>query len=660
MHKFYILTFTLLVSVVSQAQTPCVDGMAGQFPCKLVDLMSFVPLEDMGNGDNTNDIWGWVSPNTAREYALVGCSNGTSFVDVTDPLSPVVIGFLSTHTVPSLWRDVKVYDHYCFIVSEAPGHGMQVFDLLQLDEVVETPADFEETAHYDGFGNAHNIAINPESSFAYCIGSNTFSGGLHIVNIADPLNPTLAGGFSADGYTHDCQMVYYSGPDNDYSGKEIVVACNEDEVTVVDVTDKSDCELISATGYENDGYTHQGWFAKGMRYFLFDDELDEMEIGGGTKTHIMDMQDLDNPQYMGFYESTSPSIDHNLYALDQLIFLSNYRSGLRILDASRVSESLMYEVGFFDLYPLNDNVQFSGSWSNYCYFPSGNVVATDMYSGLFVVRPNLFNFSENNWSLCGDDEVTFTLDVNADLVSSVNVGIEGFDGNVTISNPGTLSAPFETSLTISGLVSLEPGTHSGKLVLNTTFGTQYEFPLDFSISTGAPETVSNMSPMIGANLLTTNDIVFFWSEQNIVESYTFQLATDADFTNIVDEEVVLTSSYDYPSNLPEGVYFWRVKGHNECGEGPFSDPTSFNVIVVSVNENQKGDFLVYPNPTNDIINVVSENRMITFTIYDMLGKKVDQFNNQGKNVMSCNVANLESGMYTIESNDGSRTTFVVK
>ena len=86
---------------------------------------------------------------------------------------------------------------------------MQVFDLKQLLTIdpVDMPLEFSNTAHYNEFGNAHNIVINEDTGFAYGVGTNTFSGGLHFVDIRDPVNPTAAGGFSGDGYTHDAQCV---------------------------------------------------------------------------------------------------------------------------------------------------------------------------------------------------------------------------------------------------------------------------------------------------------------------------------------------------------------------------------------------------------------------------------------------------------------------
>ncbi len=84
------------------------DGKADEYDCKNVDLLSFVPLGDMGCRGDGNDIWGWTDSETNDEYAIVGCYEGTSFVKVTDPSNPVVVGFLPTETTSSMWRDMKV------------------------------------------------------------------------------------------------------------------------------------------------------------------------------------------------------------------------------------------------------------------------------------------------------------------------------------------------------------------------------------------------------------------------------------------------------------------------------------------------------------------------------------------------------------------------
>lgn len=49
----------------------------------------------------------------------------------------------------------------------------------------------------------------------------------------------------------------------------------------------------------------------------------------------------------------------------------------------------MTEVAYFDIYPKGDAVEFVGTWSNYPYFPSGNIIVSSIENGLFVLRPTM-------------------------------------------------------------------------------------------------------------------------------------------------------------------------------------------------------------------------------------------------------------------------------
>lgn len=373
--------------------TPCIGGMAGSYPCDKVNLLSFMPLS-VFSAVSGNDSWGWTDPADGTEYALMGLNNGTAFVEMSDPENPVYIGKLPTHTQNSSWRDIKVYDDHAFVVSEAPGHGMQVFDLSALGQVANPPVTFSETAYYDGFGSAHNIVINEESGFAYGVGTNTCSGGLHFVDISTPTSPTAAGCFSADGYTHDAQCVSYVGPDADHQGKEICANANEDTVTIVDVTDKGNPIQLSRTGYQGAEYTHQGWLSDDHRYYLQDDELDEWYNGHHTRTRVWDVSDLDSPVLVDYHDGRTASIDHNLYTHNGYVYEANYRSGLSILEMGDLSSAELTEVGYFDIYPANDSPNFNGAWSVYPYFESGNVIVSGIEQGLFILRPVKRNFLE--------------------------------------------------------------------------------------------------------------------------------------------------------------------------------------------------------------------------------------------------------------------------
>lgn len=431
----------LLPATAASQGVPCIDGLAtlpdddpttdddGPYPCNGVRFLARLPVSTFASPGSpapeaNNDVWGWTDAQTGREYALVGTQNGTAFVDVSTPTAPVYLGKLPTATVASIWRDVKVYRDHAFVVADgAGGHGMQVFNLARLRAVSAPPATFEADAVYTGLGSAHNVVVNEATGFAYAVGSRPTPGlglppscgerGLHMIDVRDPKRPAFAGCVSdaardtnpvvSPGYTHDAQCVVYAGPDADYRGRELCFASNEDVVTVFDVTDKAAARIVSQVEYPNDRYTHQGWLTEDHRFFLANDELDELQGNERTqRTLILNVEDLDEPEYVGAYDSGLPTIDHNLYVRDGFVYESNYEAGLRILDARGVADGVLQEVAFFDTFPSRTTIttpclppqqgrlcsSFNGQWSNYPYFESGVVVANDADNGLFVLRPD--------------------------------------------------------------------------------------------------------------------------------------------------------------------------------------------------------------------------------------------------------------------------------
>lgn len=385
----------------------CVDGMAAEtYECKNVDLLAHVDIPELGV-QFVNDLWGWVDRRTRREYVLLGAKEGTVVVEITRPWWPKVTGFLQARASDpdrSLWNDIKVYKDHAFIVSEQRGHGLQVLDLRTLREIEnrDEPVVLKAAATYDGFSSAHNLVINEDTGFAYAVGANVCRGGLEMIDIRDPAKPKDAGCFKKHGYIHDAQCVIYKGPDHRYRGREIcfnaATGSNsgppfDNTLSIVDVTDKSNVEAISNTGYGGEfGYSHQGWLTPDQRYYLHGDELDEIfEVVDTTTTRIWDLLDLRNPVVFATTTNEQESIDHNLYTRGQYSFASNYTTGLRIFDIRRVGDGRYEEVAFFDVYPENDNATFEGgTWSNYPYLSRRNVVAvSSMDRGLFILRVRL-------------------------------------------------------------------------------------------------------------------------------------------------------------------------------------------------------------------------------------------------------------------------------
>ncbi len=576
--------------------TACVGGFAGGFPCQNVDLMALLPLNTIGGGTG-NDCWGWTDSVTGMRVALMGRSSGTSFVDITIPESPIYLGNLPTHTVNSTWRGIKVYNDHAYIISEASGHGMQIFDLRQLRNVTNPPVQFTETAHYPGFGNAHTINVNEETGFLYPVGSQTCSGGLHMINAQSPAAPVFAGCVSSDGYTHETQCVVYHGPDAAHVGKEICFNSNEDTLTIVDVTVKSAPVQLSRTPYAGEGYTHQGWLTPDHRFFLLDDELDEQQFGHNSRTRIWDVANLDAPFVFSWFDGTTPAIDHNLYVHDGHVYEANYRAGLRVLDATNVATGQLSEVGYFDIYPINNNPNFNGAWSVYPFFGDGIVIVGGIEQGLFVLRTTI--------------NADFGLDATAETIEICDPGqgstsialqpINGYSGNVTLSAqslPSGASAGFSVNPVPVPGSSTMTITTSGLGWGNYTFdvrGTDgprtHEQTLGLSVA-GEPAGQTVLAdPPDGATGVPRQPVLS-WGAVFPVTSYFVEVASDPEFATIVFSSAAAGTSLSVTALLDfDRVYYWRVTATNPCGTTGPSAASSFRtqahppILVVDDDDN---------------------------------------------------------------------------
>lgn len=563
---------------------PCQNGAADLFACRDVDLLAFLPLNDIGGG-NGNDLWGWTDPDTGREYALMGRSTGTGFIDVTDPVNPIYLGDLPSHTGESSWRDIKVYQNHAYIVADLNRrHGMQVFDLTVLRDVADAPVTFAETGHYDEFGDAHNIAINEESGFAYAVGSDTCRGGLHMIDLRNPATPTFAGCFAEDGYTHDVQCVRYRGPDLAFAQREICFGFNEDTITIVDVTDKADPVMLARAIHPDGYYVHQGWLTSDQRYILQDDELDEQRTNENSRTYVWDVSSLENPVLVGSYTGALPSADHNLYLRGSYAFQANYASGLRILAMEDLANAGLQEVGFFDTHPPTDANRFFSAWSVYPYFQSGTVIVSTITEGLFVLRPQLpaefaLQTTDSLIALCdmaaaNNRTTTLRLQAYNDFADTIQLRLlEKPDGLTATFTPaqvqfdGNGEADVLLELAANGLSA---GQYPLRVVASDAADMMREATLTLDVADGLPSAVTDLS----TRGVTHAGATLHWGE-NAAE-YRVEVAEDAAFTTIIDQGVVATNTYVVKAHLlPETTYHWRVQALSACGAGDASAAQTF-------------------------------------------------------------------------------------
>lgn len=348
-----------------------------------IEMVSWMPLNQFqGNPSTGSDCWGYTSP-SGREYALFTHEAGTAVVEITNPDNAQIVAEIDGPD--SLWRDIKVFEHRAYAVSEG-GDGIQVINLANVDMGVVT---LEGTVTSGGTTATHNIVLDEDSGYIYRCGGG--GNGLRIYDLnANPTNPPYVGSWP-DRYVHDAQVITWPDDGSQWAGREIAFCCagynggwNETGLTILDVTNKSSIVELSHLQHTNNHYSHQGWLSPDLQYFYLNDELDEQNTGGTTTTRIIDVSNLSAPFQAGTCTSGSSSIDHNLYIRDDVMYQANYRSGVRIFDiTNRVSP---VQTAWFDTYPADDGAAFNGLWSVFPYFPSGTLIGSDLERGLFVWR----------------------------------------------------------------------------------------------------------------------------------------------------------------------------------------------------------------------------------------------------------------------------------
>lgn len=158
-------------------------------------------------------------------------------------------------------------------------------------------------------------------------------------------------------------------------------------MTIVDVTNKNSPTLIANVDYGSTGYTHQGWLTEDSEHFILCDEVDEIDFGFETKNIVFDVSDLDNPSFDFNYFGDTFSTDHNGYVVGDTWHLASYRAGYRVIDISGIDDQNMNELAYFDTVPDGDSAGTGeGAWNVYPFFESGNIVISDQFGGLFVLR----------------------------------------------------------------------------------------------------------------------------------------------------------------------------------------------------------------------------------------------------------------------------------
>ncbi|MGE0031682.1 MAG: choice-of-anchor B family protein [Steroidobacteraceae bacterium] len=429
----------------------CVQGTAGQFPCRNVDFQAQIPLAQFSSRPTSAaNVWGFVDLNDNREYAVIGLSNGTAIVEVTDPANPREVATITGRS--SSWREVKVYQEFhvptnrfrafAYVTTEAAGGGVQVINLGGLPNTVTLATTLTDTSsqHTDYVSNidyATNMALPGAQAFLWLAGSNVGNGSWRVYSLANAAQPQFIRQAPAGTqYVHDATSLLITDQRTTqcalgHNPCEVYVDFNETTVDLWDVTDKAQPVMLSSTPYADSNYTHSGWPSADQRHIFVHDELEEIRLGRFTQIYTMNVDSLINPFIVASYQGPDTTTDHNGYTKGSLLYVSHYRRGLVIFDASTPSQ--LREIGHFDTFlsPSANTAGFDGAWGVYPFLPSGTILVSDISNGLFILRDRAAGLSQSAGQV-GFVGTTATANENAGTARITLRRNAGFAGAVSI------------------------------------------------------------------------------------------------------------------------------------------------------------------------------------------------------------------------------------
>jgi choice-of-anchor B domain-containing protein len=368
MNQRIFAALSLMVAAVTAWAQPSNDSLnlqrVGHYPVSQWGPLAASPF--------CNDVWGYYDSATAKEFALVGNRNGTLVADVTNPAA--VTNSLWVPGANSIWRDIKTWSHYAYAVHDVPAgnsasNGLLIINLDSMThKFVRLPVPMPGGAT-DTLRRAHNLWIDEEGKL-YAFGSNVGVGGAVIVDVAaDPWNPSVLGVYNTY-YLHDG----FARHDTLYG------AALWEDIQVVGVALPS--QPVTFASFDSpDHFAHNCWLSDDGNTLY---TTDEVANGFVAAYNVNDLSNVDEL----FRHKVQPGtglIPHNAHVDGNHLVTSYYTFGCHVLDVE--FPELPVLVAYYDTSPQFSGTGYNGAWGAYPYLPSGNILVSDIETGLWVLNP---------------------------------------------------------------------------------------------------------------------------------------------------------------------------------------------------------------------------------------------------------------------------------
>ena len=358
-------------------------------------------------GQLYNGIWGYAAG--SREYALQSNSFGLHIIDVTDPAAPFRVQYIDMSggvTPPKgrIWRDADTHRDpvsgktYAYVGAQSNGN-LWIVDLSYLSDAAAQGVDSNPIppagiADRGRTNYGHTVFVNDGLLFMNTANSGATLGCQIFDLLQNPFNPPLIASWSGSG--HDCHDSVARNNVPGSGGKNLLYsaegyATRHRILDITNVRTGGAPTLVGETAPVTGIYAHSSWLTDDSHYLYTFDEFNIYDVGIYDVSNPASPVQVKTFQYSG--DAAQNSRTHNGQIRGNYLLLGYYEAGFRVFDISNPVNPV--EVGKYETWrdPDGDGIfnqsitgNYNGVWDVYVFLPSGNVLASDMKSGTFILH----------------------------------------------------------------------------------------------------------------------------------------------------------------------------------------------------------------------------------------------------------------------------------
>jgi len=503
--------------------------------------------------------WGYVAPD-GREYAILGTYTGTAIIDITDSANVREIVHITGPS--SIWREMRTWGTYAYVVSEGGG-GTQIIDLSQLPDTAWRVTSFTYTSGSNNTSRAHTIEIF--DGYMYLNGCANWSpGGIVMFNLNNPIAPAFEGVYT-QRYIHDS----YTRNDTIFGA----AIYGGGGIDIIDARIKSSPSVIARITYTGSG-THNTWVTKDRRYVISTDEI------GTTQKNLKfwDLSGLPIPPSTpaAIYTYNPADIVHNVTVRGDYAYVAWYTAGLVVVDITNPTSP--QTAGWYDTYPGSSG-SYNGVWAVYPYFPSGKIIVSDMQTGLYIFR--FANLAPRRpvrpLSPVDLDTVRVSTSMLYRWSSAANKLQDPHFYELVINGPNVNSRTRaeDTTYRLLSLSDFQPGGVYQWHVMTRDEVTSVPSVDTFRFVYLPPPAVPVL--LLPPNHATGQPLTvnLSWQPSPGASYYRVQVSLDSLFSSLVTDSTLPSTNITIGPLAGSTKYFWRVRASNTSGTSSYSTVWDF-------------------------------------------------------------------------------------